>query len=216
VRRAPWLRVVAGLLLLALAIAAAFLAHGVGAAASAFRGTQAEWQRGLAPGPATEPGRARRLGEILLGVDGRSDVLRAYQDYRAGLADVIPGTRYPQTRARYEAVTTLKRLRSTLSRPEDRASADVALGVIFTAGATESGQQRAVQTRYALEAFRRAVLEDPANATAKLDLEVLLRSEAERAQARARPSAGVGGNPRQRRQDPRGPTAPAREEGTGY
>jgi len=215
-RESPWLPVTAGLILLALAIAAGFAARGVGEAAGAFRRTQAEWQRGLAPTPAAAPDPAQRLGEILLGIDGRSDVLRAYQDYRAGVADVIPGTRYPQTRARYEAVTRLRRLRSTLTSAEDRASTDVALGVIFTAGAAEAGAQRGVQTRYALDAFRRAVREDPGNATAKLDLEVLLRSELGRERARARASAGGARNRRQQPQDPRGPTAPARAEGTGY
>lgn len=209
-------RAAGGLLLLALAVAAAFAAHGVGAAATAFQGLQAKWQRGVTPALAAEPGRAQRLGEVLLGVDGRSDVLRAYERYRTGIADVIPGTRYPQTRARYEAVNALRRLRGRLTGAEDRASADVALGVVYTAGAAEAGEQRAAQTRNALDAFRRAVLEDPANATAKLDLEVLLRSEARRAQARARSSPGIARNPRQRQQDPRGPTAPVRAEGTGY
>jgi hypothetical protein len=213
--QARLLRVAAGVFLLALAVAAAFVAHGVGQAASAFHDVQAEWQRGVAPTPPADPGRAQRLGEVVLGVDGRSDVLRAYQRYRVGVADVIPGTRYPQTRARYEAVNTLRRLRGSLG-PADRASADVALGVVYTAGAAEAGEQRAAQTRLALDAFRRAVLEDPANATAKLDLEVLLRSEAARTRASARSSPGIARNPRQRQQDPRGPTAPSRAEGTGY
>jgi len=215
VTRGRLLRVAGGLVLLALALAAAFAARGVGQAASAFRGMQAEWQRGVTPAPPHEPGTAQRLGEVVLGVQARSDVLRAYERYRAGVADVIPGTRYPQTRARYEAVDALRRLRGSLGR-EDRAIADVVLGVVYTAGAAEAGEQRAAQTRYALDAFRRAVLEDPANSTAKLDLEVLLRSEARRTQAQARSSPGIARNPRQRQQDPRGPTAPSRAEGTGY
>jgi hypothetical protein len=211
----PWLRAVVGVLLLALAVGAAFVAHGIGEAADAYRATQAVWQRGLAPAPASAPSTGQRLGENVLGIDGRSDVLSAYQDYRAGLADVIPGTRYPQTKARYEAVTRLQHLRSSLPSAKDRATADVALGVVFTASAAESGEQRTVQTRYALDAFRRALHEDPDNATAKLDLEVVLRAEAQR-EERSRASSGIERNRRQRQQNPRGPTAPARSEGTGY
>ena len=211
----PWVRAVAGVTLLALAVGAAFVAHGIGEAAGAYRATQAVWQRGLAPTPASAPGAAQRLGEKVLGIDGRSDVLRAYQDYRAGLADVIPGTRYPQTKARYDAVAKLQHLRSSLPSAKDRATADVALGVVFTASAAQSGEQRTVQTRYALDAFRRALREDPDNADAKLDLEVLLRAEAQR-EARSRVSSGIERNRRQHQQNPRGPTAPARAEGTGY
>ncbi len=49
------------------------------------------------------------------------------------------------------------------------------LGVILTDAASSAGQQRRAQLqKSALAAFVRAVREDPANATAKLDLEVLL------------------------------------------
>lgn len=218
-RRRTWLRVALGLLLLTLAVGAAFIAQGVGEAATAFRHSQAKWQRGLAGPPAQAPGTAQRLGEVLLGIDGRSDVLRAYQDYRAGLADVIPGTVYPQTQARWEALAALRRLRPSLSTAEDRASADVVTGVIFTAGSAASGQQRSMQTRYAIQAFQRAVREDPANATAKLDLELVLRSELDRDKARtraqARPSTSPPNRRRKPQQDPRGPSPP-RAAGTGY
>ena len=42
-------------------------------------------------------------------------MLRTYQAYRAGLADVIEGTAYPQTRARFEAIKELERLRASLA-----------------------------------------------------------------------------------------------------
>ena len=168
---------------------------------------------------AEAPGAAQRLGEVLLGIDGRSDVLRAYQDYRAGLADVIPGTVYPQTQARWEALAALRRLRPSLPTAKDRASADVVMGVIFTAGASSSGKQRGTQMGYAIQAFQRAVREDPANATAKLDLELELRSELDRDKARdraqARPSTSPPSRRRKPQQDPRGPTPP-RAAGTGY
>jgi hypothetical protein len=208
-----------GLLLLTLAVGTAFIAEGVGRAATAFRHSQATWQRGLAGPPAQAPGPAQRLGEALLGIEGRSDVLRAYQDYRAGLANVIPGTVYPQTQARWEALASLRRLRPSLPRAEDRASVDVVLGVIFTAGSATSGQQRGMQTRYAIQAFQRAVREDPANTAAKLDLEVVLRSELDkektRARAQARPSTSPPNRRRKAQQDPRGP-APPRSQGDGY
>ncbi len=82
---------------------------------------------------------AQRVGESLLGIRARSDVLRTYQDYRAGLADVIQGTTYPQTRARFEAIQTLERLRASLRSGRDRASADIVLGVVLTDAASERG-----------------------------------------------------------------------------
>ena len=215
--RRAWVRVAVGLLLLTLGVGAAFVAHGVSAAADTFRHSQAEWQRGLAAAPGADPGRAQRTGEVLLGIDARADVLRVYQRYQAGLANVIPGTLYPQTRARYEAVAELRRLRSSFDDSRGRSSVDVVLGAIFTGGAATAGKQRTVQTRYAIDAFTRAVLEDPENATAKLDLEVLLRSQLDRERGRAQPhQSNSPSRRRQRQQDPRGPTLPARAEGTGY
>lgn len=212
-------RVAVGLLLLVLAVGVAFVSHGVAEAASAFRHTQAQWQRGLVAAPAVAPGPAQRAGEALLGIRGRSEVLRAYQDYSAELDDVIAGTVFPQTRARSEAIGRLLSLRSSLGG-QDRASADIVLGVIFAASAATAGQQRQVETKHALDAFRRAVLEDPANDTAKRDLELLLRSELDRdrarAQARGQAPGGGSSNRRARQQDPRGPTVRAQAEGSGY
>lgn len=211
------LRVAFGVLLLVLALALAFVSHGVGEAQASFRNLQAEWQRGLVAAPAASPGRAQRAGEALLGIGARSDLLRVYQSYRTGTADVIQGTVYPQTRARFEAIARLRSLRTSLSSPPDRASADIVLGAIFAAGVATPGEQRAVQTGDAIDAFTRAVLEDPTNATAKLDLEVELRSELDRqkasAQARASDSPS---RRRQRQQDPRGPTTRTKGEGSGY
>jgi hypothetical protein len=217
VTRGVWLRVTTGVLLLALAVTLAFVSHGVAEAQTAFRQLQEDWQRGLAEEPATSPGSAQRVGESLLGIRTRSELLREYQAYRAGMADVVPGTEYPQTRARFKAITRLRDLRSLLSSNEDRASADVVLGVLLASGISTPGEQRAVQTRDAIDSFTRAVLEDPTNATAKLDLEVELRSELDRTKAGA--LARASGSPsrrRQRQQDPRGPTTPTRVEGTGY
>jgi hypothetical protein len=214
-KRHPWLQAALGMLMLALAIGALILAHGTADAASAARERQAEWQRGLAPAPAVSPGRIRRAGEALLGIGPGSDVLRTYQDYRAGLADVIPGTTYPQTRARFEAIKRLEQLRGSLRSDADRASADIVLGVVLTDSASTAGPQRAAQLENALAAFGRAVREDPANTTAKLDLEVLLRATAPRKKSEARPSD----SPSRRKQtdkDPRNPTAPARAEGNGF
>jgi hypothetical protein len=213
--RRSGLSVALGLVLLVLALAAGFLARGVGQATSAFRHAQADWQRGLIETPADSPGPAQRAGEAVLGISARSDVLRAYQNYRAGLADVIPGTVYPQTRARFEAVKELRRLRPSLG-PHDRASADVVLGVIYAASADDSGEQRSVQARHAIDLFRRAVVEDPENATAKLDLEVMLRAELNRARTRSSVTSSGSPSRRGRPQNPRGRTAPARPEGTGY
>ena len=213
--RRPALRVALGLLLLALAAGAVFLARGTVDAADAFRGHQAEWQRGLEPVPPAAPGVAQRAGETMLGIAARSDVLRAYGKYRAGLADVIEGTSYPQARARFEAIETLERLRASLRSGRDRASADVVLGVVMADAARSVGPQRETQLRNALAAFARAVREDPANATAKLDLEVLLQATAPSAKSQARPS-GSAGPRRQSNENPRNPTAPATADGEGF
>ena len=147
------LQVALGILLLACAAGAVLLARGTADAAQAFRAQQAEWQRGLVPAPAASPGPAQRAGEAMLGIGARSDVLRSYQDYRAGLADVIPGTTYPQTRARFEAIKTLERLRASLRSNRDRAAVDVVLGVILTDAASE----RRAATQAGAEERRRRV-----------------------------------------------------------
>jgi hypothetical protein len=201
--------------MLAIAVGALILARGTADAARAFRERQAEWQRGLAPAPAVSPGPVQRAGEALLGIGPRSDVLRAYQDYRAGLADVIPGTTYPQTRARFEAVRRLEQLRASLRSNADKASADIVLGVVLTGSSSAAGPQRAAQLENALAAFGRAVREDPANATAKLDLEILLRATAPRNKSEARRSDSP--NHRQQKEgNPRNPTARANAEGNGF
>jgi hypothetical protein len=214
-RRRPWLRVVVGLVLLALAAGALVLARGTSEAASAFRHGQAEWQGGLAPAPPAQPGAIQRTGEALLGIRTRADVMRAYAKYRAGMADVIPGTTYPQTRARFEAEKTLEELRTSLAGGADRASVDTVLGVVLAGGAASAGQRRDAELARALDVFRRAVGEDPANDSAKLDLELQLRATAPRQKASARIS-GSATKKRQANQTPRSPTAPAQAEGTGF
>ena len=213
--RRPALRISLGLLLLALAAGSMVVVRGIADAASGFRSHQAEWQRGLEPAPARAPGPAQRTGEIMLGIGARSDVLRVYQNYQAGLADVIEGTTYPQTRARFEAIKALERLRTSLHGGPDRASADVVLGVILTDAASSAGPQREALQKNALLAFVRAVREDPSNATAKHDLEVLLQATAPKTKSRARPS-GSTSRRRQSDENPRNPTAPARAEGEGF
>ena len=213
--RHPSVRVALGTLLLALAVAFVFLARGTADAAKAFRAGQAEWQRGTAPAPAVAPGPVQRAGEKVLGIGARSDVQRAYQNYRAGLANVIEGTTYPQTRARFDAIETLERVRRSLRNGPDRASVDVVLGVILTDAASSAGPQREAEQRKALAAFTRAVREDPASATAKLDLEILLEAMSPRTKSQARPSSSTN-RKRQSDANPHNPTAPARAEGEGF
>ena len=213
-RRRQWLQALLGVLLLALAVVTATLARGTADAAAGFRDGQAVWQRTLAPEGRQEPGLATRAGERLLGIRARSDVLRAYQDYRAGLANVIPGTTYPQARARFEAVQRLLRARPSLGAA-DRARTDIVLGVVLADGAAGAGPQRQKQLELALAAFERAARGDPTNATAKLDLEVLLRATTPRPRQDVRAS-GTPGKPRHEDANPRNPTAPAREEGNGF
>jgi len=211
----PWVRVVVGVVALLLALAAAVLAHGTAVAADGYRAHQAVWQRGVEPSPAPSPGLVTEIGETLLGIRARSEVLRTYQSYRAGLADVIPGTTYPQTRARFEAVARLQRLRASLPTASERASADIVLGVILADGASSAGRQRGGQLALAIASFARAAREDPANDTAKLDLEVLLRATAPTSKPNPRPT-GTPGQRRQGDENPRNPTAPAQAEGNGF
>jgi hypothetical protein len=203
-----------GIVLLALAVACLAAARGTATAATTFRESQAHWQRGVKPTELATPGLAQRSGEALLGIGVRSDVLRAYARYRAGLADVIPGTTHPQTRARYEAIETLRGLRPSL-RDRDRAAVDVVLGVVLADSAAGAGQQRQAQLDGALAALAQAVAEDPSNLTAKLDLEVLLRAQSPRSKAKSTRS-GSATKQRQPNQNPRNPTAPARAEGNGF
>ena len=107
---------------------------------AAFRARQAEWQRGLAPAtPLGRRGRRSAQARTMLGIGARSDVLRAYQDYRAGLADVIEGTTYPQTRARFEAIRGSRTAAAVARSGPDRASADVVLGVVLADAASSAG-----------------------------------------------------------------------------
>jgi hypothetical protein len=169
-------RIAAGAALIVLAIVTALLAHGVAVAERETDTLQARWERETMPEVPAPVGRLQAAGERMLGVATRNDVLRAYDRYRAGLADVIPGTLYPQTQARWDALATLGRLRDDLHDPRDRAATDVVIGRIQAAAAIASGpttQRKALQDN-AIASFRRAVHEDPANADAKHDLEVLL------------------------------------------
>ena len=97
----------------------------------------------------------------------------------------------------------------------DRSAVDVVLGVILTDSASTAGPQREQVQKSALAAFVRAIREDPANAAAKLDLEVLLQATAPRTKSRPRPSRPTDRKPRGN-ENPRNPTAPARAEGTGF
>jgi hypothetical protein len=188
--------------------------RGVGSAQDDYRDAAAPWQRGLAPTEVREPGTAARLGEHLLGIAARADVQRAYGRYQLGLGDVIEGTVYPQTQARYRAVLALRSLRSSLD-PRDRARVDVAIGAILADGAKTAGTQRATQLARAADSFRRALDSDPENDDAKVDLEVLLRSVPDKAGIRGRPSPSSGRQP-QKQQDPKGPVAPTEAEGAGF
>ena len=214
-RPSPLLRAIVGMLLLALATGFVVLARGTDDAAEAFRDRQAEWQRGLEPAPVASPGFAQRAGETVLGIGARSDVLRSYQIYRAGLANVIPGTTYPQTRARFEAIKRLEVLRGSLRSNVDRASVDVTLGVILTDAASGAGPQRETMQRNAVATFMRAIREDRLNATAKRDLEVLLQATERRTKSQASPSRSASRR-REKDENPRNPTAPARTEGNGF
>ena len=187
-------RAIAGLLLIVLAFGAAVLSRDVDRAGREFRGLQAAQRSPAGEAPETA-GRLQEAAESLLGIRAQSEVMRAYIDYRARLASVIQGTVYPQTQARWNAITTLGRLRPSLGSAHDRAAVDVALGLVLASSAAASGPttQRQALQRNAIAAFRRGVLEDPANVQAKYDLEVLLAglaaAEAER-ETRAPVSAG--------------------------
>jgi hypothetical protein len=209
-----WHRVAAGVALLGFAVVCALAFRGVGVAERTFAAGGAEWQRGLLPERVSEPDLIARAGERLLGIDARADVQRTYERYRLGLGDVIEGTVYPQTQARFRAVESLRALRESLG-VEDRARVDVAIGAMLAEGARSSGSQRGVQLVRAAEAFRRALQLDPASSAAKVNLEALLRVERERVSPRGRPSP-TSGRQQQNQQDPKGPVAPTEDEGSGF
>jgi hypothetical protein len=183
----PATRIATGLALLALAVVCALLARGVDQAGREWEALQAFGQG--VPSATADPGTLAVAGERLLGVHARTELLRAWRDYRLGLANVIPGTTYPQTQARWNAIAAVTRLRSSLE-PRDRAAADVLLGRVYAAAAAASGPttQRVALRDSAIAAMRRAVLGDPSSAEAKHDLETLL-AEAGAAGARSQGSA---------------------------
>jgi hypothetical protein len=209
-RHSP-LRALVGIAVLALAVFAALLSRGVAEAAKEFRDEQARWQRGVAAKPAAPVGPMQEIAENLLGIRTRSEVMRAYLDYRSSLAATVEGAVFPQTQARWNAIRAISSLRPSL-RKADRAKVDVVLGVVYARSAAASGPQRSGLLESAVDAFTRGVLEDPGNADAKHDLELLLASTAQ-PQPRVR-SEGTG-----RRNNDRGPEAPSphtQAEGTGY
>ncbi len=211
-KRGPLVRLTAGVLLIVVAVGAAMLARGVAQAERADRDTRAAWQPGTAPRPPAPPGWLQTAGERGLGISARSELQRAYIAYRAGLADVIPGTMYPQTQARYQVIAAIGRIRGSLRSDRDRASADAVLGRVFAESATAAGpttQRRALRDN-AVRALRRAVLGDPTSAASKHDLEVLLAEPGE-ARSHAR------GNSQQDRPGGRLAVAPrAQAPGSGY
>ncbi len=211
-KRSSLVRLAAGTLLLVVAVGAALVAQGVAQAERAARDTRAAWQPGTAPKPPASRGRLQTAGELLLGISARSDLQRAYIAYRAGLADVIPGTMYPQTQARWQAIATIGRIRGSLGSDRDRASADAVVGRVLAESAAAAGPttQRRTLRDNAITALRRAVLGDPASAASKHDLEVLLAEPGE-AKSHAR------GNSQQDRPGGRLAVAPrAQAPGSGY
>ncbi len=208
------LRAVVGVVLLLLALLCLVVARGVRAAERAYVDRQAAWQRAVDPEPVAQPPVAQRLGESLLGVSARAETQRVYERYRAGLADVIEGTAYPQTRARFTAVDALAALRDDLA-PADRAVVDTVIGTILVDGAKSAGARKREELRKAEDAFRRALDVDPGNPTAKLDLEVLLQRTSSRSSSRSRAASPSGRRPKGQ-QDPKGPVAPVQAEGQGF
>jgi hypothetical protein len=206
-------RAATGVILIALACGAAVLSRGVDEAAREFQSIQADWQRGLVTPAPAPPGGVQEVAESLLGIQARSDVMRAYLEYRIRLASVIQGTLYPQTQARWNAISTIGKLRRSLTTAHDRAAVDVTLGLVLASTAVAAGPttQREALQRNAVAAFRRGVLEDPANAEAKYDLEALLAGMAA-AESRARSTSsgqrGPEGKPTS--------TPQTQPEGSGY
>jgi len=206
--RGATIRVVAGMLLLVVAVVAVLLARGIDQAGREAGALRVVPEVPVAP---PEPGVLQLAGERVLGVRAANDLQRAYRAYRAGLADVIPGTTHPQTQARWNLIAAVTRLRPSLGE-RDRAAADVVLGRVYAAAAAAAGPttQRVALRDSAIASFRRAVLGDPSNAVAKHDLELLL-AEAGAAEARARSGSG------RRTSDGKPAIVPRSEvEGSGY
>jgi hypothetical protein len=206
-------RVVLGVTLVMLACGVAVLSHGVARAGQDIDAHGAAWQSNVTTTPPEAVGAPQKAGERLLGIHASNELLRSYQAYRAGLADVIEGTLYPQTQARWNLIAAIRRLRPSLRSAHDRAAADVTLGVVYAASAVASGpgQQRQALQRNAIATFRRAVLEDPANEDAKVALELLLAATGD-----ATSTARSTDNGQDNQQGTPSRTPRARPVGTGY
>jgi hypothetical protein len=207
-------RAAAGIALILAGVAAALLARGAGEASRAFGAEQAHWQRPSVVAPSAPAGPLERAVAALLGTRARTEIMRAYSAYRRALADVVPGAVYPQTQARFDLIRVVTRLRPSLGA-RDGSRADVVLGSVYAASAAAAGPRRLGLLRDATAALRRAVLEDPANAEAKADLERLLTAAASRRAQRDRRSRSTsGGGRKDRRGRPGSPHA--EQPGTGY
>jgi hypothetical protein len=205
----------AGLLLLLLALAAALLSRGVADAASSFRQEQAAWEQGLAPHAPAARGTAERIGEWVLDIRARTRVQAAYVDYRQRLWFESANTLFRQIEARADAIERMKSLRGSLGSSADRSRLDVALCVLSALNASASGNQKQMLLGSAVGFCRDATLEDPTNAEAKYDLELLL-DQAQKAQD-AQGHSRSGGSKSKRRQDQKAATPHTqRERRVGY
>jgi hypothetical protein len=174
IRRA--LPLLAAVVLLGLATALALFAADVRAWQGAFTQSDVRFRAqrshiGLWRSPAVLPGDPARS---LLGLDNSLAYRRALQLFWLSQIGSSTGGQADLAATRVSAETLLQRLMTTAATARERSTAANLLGVMtVTAPANSSTQKKeiATATRY----FQQAVIADPTNYDAKINLELLLR-----------------------------------------
>jgi hypothetical protein len=134
-----------------------------------FRGQRSH--TGLWKSPAVLPADPARL---LLGVDDAISYREALQLFWFSNVGASTGGQADLAATRVAAESELQKLMAGAATAEERSNAANLLGVMTVTAPANSATQKeeiATATRY----FQRAVIEDPHNYNAKLDLELLLR-----------------------------------------
>jgi hypothetical protein len=170
-----------GVALIALALVAAWLGRGLLALPAVAARQQVAWQ-GSVTLRESRGDRAERLAAALDERDRNSSFARVVAFFRA--ATVPPRHALVPTMAAVDAETAIAKLVPRLQSREERAKAQVMLGILlaFAAGNGEGtlgagqGTGGNLLLEQARNSFQDAVLTDPTNEDAKLNLELLLQN----------------------------------------
>jgi len=170
------LPLVAAAVLLGLAAALALFASDIRAWQGAVTNSDLRFRSqrshiGLWRTPTVLPGDPARSA---LGLDDALSYRRAVQLFWLSIAGASTGGQADLAATRAEAQTRLQGLMTTAATPQERSAAANMLGVMTVTAPASSPTQKS-EISFATHYFKQAVIDDPRNNDAKLNLELLLR-----------------------------------------